>query len=377
VEEGYLNCLEYGFEIFSQSISGLEFSLDQLERRITQSAITQGYDGLSALAPEIKKGSETERALDEVQGVMDAASLERKSAEVFRRAQSKPEQDKKLEFAFCDWVKFVGGNSAVRFRNLGDFPEGIVEFRPDQLPKDFLQLKQGVDQSIPDRIGTFRRSIAQERPDLEFFSVGNEFFDAICSGLYKSTVGRSYAVECQSNSVVWRGFEFSYRPFGNRNLLNAHPGLMKHLDRIFAVPINHCFIREDLKYAENTPELLRIRKSLTMEGHNRIWHNFTLQNNKVQLLANNYAQAGWGTLVTGAEGIAREKSKEFYKSKFTPVFEAEHSRIEEQIRQARTSQSDGWEDEIEGLEALQEAISGWYVELDTAGFLSVNGGLIL
>lgn len=376
-EDGLLDCLESGFQIFAQSISGLEFSLDQLERRIARTAVSAGYEGLRLLVPEIKSGSDSERVEDEVQGVLDAASLERVSAEVFRRAQSTPERDIALEHAFCDWIKFVGGKEAVRFVSAGDFPEGIVEFRPDQLPPNLVQLETGTGGILQDRLGTFRRKIAQERPDLEFFSVGNELFDAVCTALQQSSKGRTYAVECQSSHPPWRGFEFSYRPIGSRDLLIQHQGLLKHLDRVFAVRVEHCFIGEDLKPASDDFGLLCTRRSLTNDGHNETWRNFTLNNTRVQLLADNYANVGWEELVNHAEALARSQAKAHFALTLAGVFESERARIVEQIRQAQIAGADGWEDEIAGLEALLLAISGWDVELDAAGFLSVNGGIIL
>jgi len=375
-EDGWLDCLESGFEVFARSISGLEFALAQLERRIAQTAISEGYDGLNSLVGDIKIGAETERAEDDVQGMLDAASLDRASAEVFRRAQSTPERDVTLEGAFCDWFQFITGNGALAFPPTGDFPDkSIVEFRPNQLPKGTLPLAPGPDGVTPDRLGTFRRQIAQERPDLEFFSVGNEFFDAVCNSLQQSIKARTYAVECQSTHAPWRGFEFSYRPSGNRDLLLQHPGLLKHLDRVFAVRVEHSFIGEDLKPADS-PGLLRIRKSLANDAKDETWRNFTLNNTRVQLLADYYANPGWEALVNRAEALARSQAKDHFALSLAAVFESERSRIVEQIRQAKFAGGDGWEDENAGLEALLLAISGWNVELDTAGFLSVNGGII-
>lgn len=376
-EDGLLGCLESGFQVFTRSISGLEFALAQLERRIAQTAIAEGYEGLSLLVNEIKEEADAERAEDDVQGMLDAASLERTSAEVFRRAQSTPERDLALEEAFCDWFRFITGSGALGFPPAGDFPDkSIVEFRPNQLPKGTLPLATGPDGVQADRLGTFRRQIAQERPDLEFFSVGNEFFDAICTSMHQSSKGRTYAVECQSTHAPWRGFEFSYRPSGNRDLLLQHPGLLKHLDRVLAVRVEHSFIGEDLKPAADNAGLFSIRKSLANDAKDDTWRNFTLNNTRVQLLADYYANPGWEALVNRAEALARSQAKDHFALSLAAVFESERARIVEQIRQAKLAGADDWEDEIAGLEALLRAINEWDLELDTAGFLSINGGII-
>lgn len=376
-EEGFLDCLENGFEIFKRSISGLEFALSNLESRITQTAITNGYEGLFNLTTEVKKDVETERAEDEVQGMLDSASLERTSAEVFRKAQSTPERDVALETAFSDWFRFLAGNGSLGFPSSGDAPEkSVIEFRPNLLPQGFLALDSGSDGVIRDRLGTFRRKIAQERPDLEFFSVGNELFDALCSSLHESPKGRTYALECQASHVPWRGFEFSYRLTGGRELLRSHPGLLKHLDRVLAVRTECCFIREDLTPAPDTQELLGIRKSLGIKGHNDTWRNFTLSNGRTQLLLDFYSNIGWEALINRAEAVARTQVAAHYALSLVPVLKLEEARIREQIRQAKDALSDGWKDEIAGLEALLHAINNWNLDLDTVGFFSVNGGLI-
>ena len=71
----------------------------------------------------------------------------------------------------------------------------------------FSQLRQRLKlealQNQEDRTGTFRREIAQERPNYEFFSLGNDFFDFITNGMMGDVFGRSYAIECRSQSNPW------------------------------------------------------------------------------------------------------------------------------------------------------------------------------
>lgn len=376
-DDGFLCCLQQGFQIFERSISGLEFTLSQLEGRILKVAMDDGFEGLVAQVDHIKKLSEAERAGDENQGMLDAASLERKSAEVFRRAQSTPERDLALEKAFCDYFHYIGGNGVMRFVPAGNYPEGVVEFRPDQVKDVKLPLPAQKNGGQPDRLGTFRRQIAQERPDLDFFTVGNEFFDAVCSTLRTTSKGRKYAVELLSpKSAQWVGFEFSYRLVGRRELLAGHPGLVKHLDRVLAVRGEHCFIAENLKPAPDQKGLLDLRRAIKKEDKNVSWWNFTLNNTRVQLLSDRYAKSGWDALVKRAEALAKSQARERFAQILSPILESEQSRVQEQIRQAKAARSDGWEDEVAGYEALIQAIVDWDLELDLVGFLSINGGII-
>jgi len=376
-EGGLLRCYEVGFQVFTRSVSGLEFALSHLEGRIAQVALDEGHDGLLLLVDEIKSGAEGERASDDVQGILDAASLDRKSAEAFRRVQSTPERDLALEGAFCDYFRFIAGNGSLRICGGGDYPEGIFEFRPDQLRELDVALPPTLTGTRADRTGTFRRQIAQERPDIEFFSVGNEFFDAVCSTLYNLAKGRAYAVECSvPGRVPWRGFEFAFRPVGRRDLLQPHPGLIKNLDRVLAVRSEHVFLNEVVQPEADSAGLLAVRKSLKREGHNMTWWNFTLNNTKVQLLADRYAVPGWETLVNRSEAAARALAKVRLSEALAPAFADERLRVEEQMRQSKAARADGWEDEVKGLEALLLAIEEWDVELDVAGFLSITGGIM-
>ena len=81
-------------------------------------------------------------------------------------------------------------------------------------------------------------------------------------------------------------------------------------------------------------------------------------------------------LVAQAETVARSAARDHFTLALASAIDVESKRIEEQIRQARLSKSDQWEDEVAGLNALREAINRWDLELDFAGFLSVNGSLI-
>jgi len=374
-EAGLLECMESGFGVFQRSISGLEFALKELERRVLLTAITDGYDGMGSICAEINRKAEAERAEDDVQGMLDAASLERSVAESFLRVQSTPARDIALEQTFCDYFKFAAGTGGVRFKAAGDFPEGIVEFRPDQL-KDITELlRPGANGRIEDRLGTFRREIAQVRPDLEFFTVGNDFFDAICGTLRSSTKGRSYALECVGKYPAWRGFEFSYRTVGHRALLAKHPGLANHLDRIFTYRLEHCFITENCEPAPDHTVLLKLRKSLKAEDKDRTWWNFTTRNTRIRFLEERYVNPGWGSLVNKAEDVARTLTRNLMSEIMAPALEFERARIGEQIRQSKAANSDDWQEEIVGLELLLRAINEWDLELDIVGFLSVNGGI--
>ena len=176
-EDALLRCFERGFEVFTRSISGLEFALRELEREIVGAAVGEGTSGLAALPESLRISVEAERARDEGAEVLDEASNERQIAEIYRSAQSTPEREHALENAFAAYFKHIADNRSVRFCKEADYPEGIVLFHSDDIHKAKLGLLlPETGNSVAPVRGTFLRSIAQQRPDLEFFSIGNTLF---------------------------------------------------------------------------------------------------------------------------------------------------------------------------------------------------------
>ena len=374
-EESWVKCLAEGLEIFSCSISGLEFALREIEREMVLSAIDKGPDGLAEKAPELKAAAVEERVEDESADVLDEASFERVAANDFRKAQSSSEREKALEFAFCQYFKTLAGRDAIRFCRDADYPEGIVTFQPEDVSDVPMDAVKDANGRLGERRGTFFRAIAQERPDLDFFSAGNVFFDAICESLFSAPKGRTYALEChlpQRNE--WRGFEFIFRVTGDRNAVLGKAGLLNQLDRIFAYRIEHVWVREDGEIAKSSDALLKIRLSMHVQDENRTWWNLIEEN--TQALEERYANPGWAILVQQRLKQAQEQARQRFGELLTEKLQTEHARLDEQKRQLRALKPAGWKDEIADMDLLRSALDGWHVELDSLGFLSVNGGLI-
>jgi hypothetical protein len=289
--------------------------------------------------------------------------------------QSTPERDAALEKAFADYFCFIAGPRSVRYVRAGDYAEGVLSFQPEDVRGMRLALSKEANGCLRERHGTFRRTLAQERPDLEFFSVGNEFFDAVCASLCQSSKGRTYAVECSATHATWRGFEFIFRATGKSSLLGGHAGLLNQLDRVFSSRREHCFIGEDKLAAPDSDVLLKLRGSLKKETKDRLWWNFTANNGRAEILERFYVTTGWAALVTEVEDLAKGLVRARYKESLASALETEHARISEQIRQLTTVKPDGWEDEVASVELLGKAIDEWDIELEGAGYFSVNGGL--
>lgn len=358
-----LSCLSSGFEVFTQSISGIEFALRDLERKILLKAVDSPED-VAALAAEIKSVCDTERALDESHEVLDEGSCEREAAEAFLRVQSKPDADYYLENAFTKYFRSIA--SGERVRQVRGCPPAKIFLPDDVLPDVELGLHKEANGSIRNREGTFYRKVAQERPDLEFFSVGNEFFDAVCSLAFNSFSGRAYAVEIQSDRAPWSGFEFIYRARGCPKILARHPSLINHLDRVFAARLERCFISASGEIAPDQAALLSLRQGLDSHGAHCLADNNEARASLLQQFPD------WGDLLRKCDAAARAAAKNIFSEKLNASMASEKARIDELTRQLESARPKDWKEEVAALEALQSSIDSWDIELESLGYLSIN-----
>jgi ATP-dependent helicase HepA len=373
-EEGLIECLADGLGVYRQSISGLEFALRDIERDVILTAVSEGRDGLMARVVNVKEAVAAERISDESAEVLDEASFERTAAGVFLHAQSSPAREQRLERAFGQYFKAIASPRAVYFCREADYPEGIVSFQPEDVRQVPLGLVRDSVGRIPERRGTFYRAIAQERPDLEFFSVGNSFFDAVCDSLFTTSTGRAYAIECRTDQGKWRGFEFIFRVTCREKTALMQNGLLNQLDRVFGNRLEHVWIGEDGELSAISDSLLQLRRSLNKASKGRTWWNLTGE--KAYGIETHYAETGWKTFVEQRFQEAQMIGRQRFSDALAERLAAEHNRLKEQERQLSVLKPIGWEDDVSAINLLRNAIEDWDVELEALGFLSVNGGLL-
>ena len=367
-EEAWLDCLSEGFGIFNQSISGLEFSLRDIELEVTRNLLKEDDQDLWDMPQVIIERLKEERALDESQNQMDEASYERLRAEEFRRVQSNQEQDQHLEKKYIRYFKIISDRGSVRLLCHDDCPEGLVEFHPEDVRKVQLDLSD----KERARTGTFQRDIAQNRPDLEFFSVGNDFFDSLCRSLSTDVTGRTYAVECTGDRPPWRGFEFSYSVKPSTELTRKKLVYQSLINHLFAERTEHCFIDERSKISDAPGEFLKIRRSFSTNNKVKVWKNLTKRT--ATYLTSYYLN--WDQLIRSTEKIARLYIRERYDKILTPKIELQFENIDSKIMKLKTATPDGWEYQVVALNQLKNDLTNWELELDSIGFLSINGGIL-
>lgn len=193
MEFSWAQCLATGFEVFSRSISGLEFMLRDTEHAVIERAISLGPAGIEAMIPEVQDTSQRERASDDADALTDFASFNRS-----RRYSHAADHcaDVLLDDIFPRYFRTISVNDAAkRVTDNRDLNLKIWRLKPEDVTQVKLPgIQSAVDGQLQDHHGTFLRKVARERLDLDFFSTGHALFDAVCAVARTNVKGRTFAV---------------------------------------------------------------------------------------------------------------------------------------------------------------------------------------
>jgi ATP-dependent helicase HepA len=191
IEEAWFRCLCDGFGVFSRSISGLEFMLHSSERLVVSAVLQGGSEGLTDVVPRIREASERERATDEAEAVTDAASFRHTSR--YLQVQTNG-GDAMLEKALPAYLRSIGNDRAAKqVTDRRDLSLTIWRLSPEAVTDFELPGMQRQDDTpLNERYGTFLRTVARERRDLEFFGVGHPLVDALSLALHRHVRGRTF-----------------------------------------------------------------------------------------------------------------------------------------------------------------------------------------
>ena len=368
VEGSLVRCYRDGLGVYNQSISGLEFALREVESDIIQFAIKNEAEELTGLIEDIKDTVEGERDRDESEAVLDEASFDRKTAERFLRVRSSEESEIELEESFRYYFKMVASNP----KPIPDpeFPEGIWSFDGDRIH----QIRNAFTNRLTNRKfkGSFRRSIAQKRVDLDYFGLGNGLFEAIYHSLYAESLGRTYAIEVNRPEIPrkWLGFEFIFYPSPNVECLGGNSGLINQARQYFNFKPVHIFCSHDGN-TEGSDRLRSIRQSLTHEGKSKVWQNFT--GAKANDLAELFQKTSWEDSILNNSLLAKKSALDECKEYVTPVIDEALEVLRMQINNVQNLETNSVY--VQPLRDLEQSISEWDLELDSLGFFALNAGL--
>lgn len=359
LEASLLTCFADGLEVFTKSISGLEFALRDTEDEIAQTALA-GRNQLMELVPRLRVIAEQERARDETEAVLDAGSFDSVTAERFRRMSISAVPEQVLEREFVAYFRCLSKPRAAEDFAIPGFETRGWQFNSDNLSIRNFASNLG-DPSQLSRRGTFYRKVAQGRPDLNFFNVGNPLFDTIVNSLSKDIFGRVYAVQVNlAGELSWNGFELLFYPdFENSQLTDM-------AFQIARKPL-YLFYSADGTLVPAADDLLRIRRRLRPEDKDRAWRNYT--NDRVSLLAAFVGSGDWAELVTAICERAASEAKERLSTLIKEDIDRERLRLARLIDALPRDTTPQYRSYLTSAHA---ALDAWRPRLDSMGFLAIN-----
>lgn len=194
VEADWLNCLTKGFGVFERSISGLEFVLRETENQVVDRVMQFGPGQIDEMIEEVKETCVKERASDEADALTDIASFNRS---LRRSTDASQTADARIEEFFPRYMRTIGvGQVANRVTDKRDLNLRIWRLRPEDVTQVQLPgIHRDQNGQLGDHFGTFLRSVARDRSDLEFFASGNGLFEAVCSVAQNHITGRTFAIQ--------------------------------------------------------------------------------------------------------------------------------------------------------------------------------------
>ena len=269
-----MGCYAEGLQVYTQSMSGLKLRTGEVKNTLVRLAIDEGAEGLAGYAHGCVRWPRRRCARDDSDAVLDEASWSREAA---GRTGAFPSlrRVKDVEEALTDYVKMVASDRSAKPFADEDYPEGIWVIRPDAFPRGWLP--ESVGDGIKEWRGTFRRRIAQERPDLHFFNFGHPLFDAMVQSLTAQTTGRTYAIDVKAyGRMPWRGSSSSSTPCPTWPALGGNLGIVNQARQLFEVTPLHLFCSYHEVTLEPDGSVLReLRQMLDRKDKDRTWWNLT------------------------------------------------------------------------------------------------------
>jgi ATP-dependent helicase HepA len=366
IESAWCSCLKDGFGVFTQSISGVEFGLRQLQDRAIDAAV-EGIDALASLIPFIASDTAQERALDDANALLDDASGRGLSSFSFGRG-AVPHDDKRLEEGFVEFFRLLASRGSARSISDARSTTGLWNFRPDEMRNlTVTGLDRGEGGLLPEHLGTFDRNIARGRRDVEFFCFGNRLFDAIAEVAMSRPIGRSFAVSV-AGSGLSPAILFEIQAFAEPDVteIGQFAGLVNRarlvVDRRRTSILLHVSNLEpatETKLQQVVMEIRMGRLTVTDIAPGQIAHLATS------------AGVDWGTQVKAAIRAALPIAKSRFEPRLSTAISSEIKIIADQRRRCLNGEGEDVE-EVARLDALRQSLERWETRLDTIGLFVIN-----
>lgn len=402
-----------GLKIFTQSLSGMEIIMKDINQEIVTAIKEDFRYGLFEKIPKIIELADTMRETVRKEQNYDVAGL------MFRPMYS---ELKRLINYYTQFENDLFANSMTNWANLAGFrgfksSEGIITYTADSFsPKSalnsqlippywnsYLNRKQNKfindvqheydkskaiktqDRSIR---GTFLRKLAIENDYLHFFAPGDDIFDCIVNNAINSTKGKASAFASLS-SIDWKGLIFTWSLAPNEDVLFDN-GVS-----VYAVSPFRNYLMSDqvitpisLENIEsvNDQEIIREFISTSNKGfsHRDIVHlgkrsnsakylKNIIEGSNVQWFKNQYSEENWNDVIKSSRKTAYKKAFDQFKNSSNVRGAREEM---ERILSAKVANSEFFEmkdssiDELKkDYELILEAIQHPKIILDSVAYV--------
>ena len=366
-EEGYVEVAKNAVSVFTNSISGIEFGLRDIDDAIAKASITHApVESLREIENSIRDRAENERVRDDSDALLDEASYERRAAQRYLDLAGSTGGEVELERTFSDFFAHVAPKGVARFRD--EAGNSLITFDTFKLQADAVSIPEQASGGDGRFTGTFVRKVAQRVPGRQFFQVGNPLFDAVLESLATKPTGRTYAVECSvAGHHPWRGFEFVFRVVPAPGLLEDAPSLGLRAGAVLETPPVHVFVERSGEIGAQ--DLIEIRRGLSKAQKGLSWHDVPTES--VTGLTNREG-VPWPQWLRSSEAVAASRAHAEFRTRLDFRIDEERKYIADLMRRAKSDETPEKREMLDKLKRLDEAITGWTVELDSLGFLSIN-----
>lgn len=364
-EAGLLACYRDGLGIFSASISGLEFSLREIQDHLVEAAVNEDREALAALAPKLAAAAADERLRDESEALLDEGSFQAATASRFRQ-EPDPALEQELEEAFVNYYQLTSRSKAVRRWPDERTPDGLWRFKPDDMRDGPLEIADKNQQGeLNPRTGTFRREIARARRDMEFFTWGNPLFDAVAASLTGRTTARTYAIEARhpDHPKIF-GIEVVVTPCPALRGLEGHPGLQELAKALFGVRRKSASFSIVAK--GDASALTKLRNDLSLRDRGSLWRDMSPERLCSLIEA---VGVDWTAFIADCEAQALRRASKAFVAELDEVISAEHRRVEEALGRTRSAPA---AEEAELLQRYVRALTDWTPVVDGLGVAANN-----
>lgn len=381
------NLMKRGLNIYSDSISSLQFYVDRHMPLIMRDMYLKGIPGLEERTAEIKDSIEQEKVKIAEQQIIDEIDAKEKEATTFfedlEHYESSPIQ---IQSSVEPWIC-----EALNFQRIESPNAGKFHYKGTQrtLVPTFSLIKLHMQMSLP---GSYDRELAVQTRGSKLFRIGDPFFDILSDYLRWDDRGQTYAIwrhipSWKKSNQEWLGFQTHYIVEGDikpvQQLLEMRGEVQKVkvykrlLDKFFAPHYMTIQLDYQGEVADSSyGDLMKTPYKDIDEGGN----DTNIIKDRLQVIRDAFSTKAWENICIQVQKNSR---KQLYKElSFADLCQANAARALRHLKdmqtqiELRNSYDGTWGNyevlDLEMYEALLEGIKQPNVILDAAGFVVLS-----